>query len=103
MVVTQMSNSGLSHHLQMHGIKTRVVRNGDKYITDVIVKEQLALGGEQIGHVIISTDKTRVTGDGLRTALWILDELNKRPAHEQIHDLMGGMRKWPQVNCSAYS
>jgi phosphoglucosamine mutase len=101
-VVTQMSNSGLSHHLARHGIKTKVVRNGDKYITDVIVKEQLALGGEQIGHVIISTDKTRVTGDGLRTALWVLDELNKRPFSAHIRDLMGGFTKWPQVNCSAY-
>ena len=100
-VITQMSNSGLEHHLGDHNIKTKTVTNGDKYITNAILDEGLILGGEQIGHIIIHTDETRVTGDGLRTALWVLNELCNQPLAE-IGDLMGGLKKWPQVHTSVY-
>ncbi len=100
-VITQMSNSGLEQHLGNHSIKTKTVRNGDRYITNAILNEDLVLGGEQIGHIIIHTDPTRVTGDGLRTALWVLDELYVQP-HTELGDLMGGLRKWPQVHTSVY-
>jgi len=98
-VITQMSNSGLENHLKNQDIQTKTVKNGDKYITDMLLEEDLVLGGEQVGHVIIRTNKKRITGDGLRTALWILNELASAPKGE-IGDLMGGLRKWPQVNAS---
>jgi len=100
-VITQMSNSGLEQHLSNYSIRTKTVRNGDKYITNALLAEDLVLGGEQIGHIIIHTDKTRVTGDGLRTALWVLSELCGRP-NTELNDLMGGLRKWPQVHTSVY-
>ncbi len=100
-VITQMSNSGLEQHLGSRNIKTKTVRNGDKYITNAILNDGLVLGGEQIGHIIIHTNATRVTGDGLRTALWVLDELYSQP-HAELGDLMGGLRKWPQVHASVY-
>jgi phosphoglucosamine mutase len=100
-VITQMSNSGLEQHLKSHNIKIKTVQNGDKYITNTILQEDLTLGGEQIGHVIIHTDETRITGDGLRTALWVLAELCDQPG-AVLGDLMGGMRKWPQVHTSVY-
>lgn len=100
-VITQMSNSGLEQHLKSHNINIKTVQNGDKYITNTILQENLTLGGEQIGHVIIHTDETRITGDGLRTALWVLAELCDQPG-AVLGDLMGGLRKWPQVHTSAY-
>jgi len=100
-VITQMSNTGLEHHLRASEISIKPVSNGDKYITNALLKDDLILGGEQIGHIIIRTSKERITGDGLRTALWILNELERRSASE-LSDLMGGLRKWPQVNTSAY-
>jgi phosphoglucosamine mutase len=100
-VITQMSNSGLEQHLKSHNIRTKTVQNGDKYITNAMLKENLTLGGEQIGHVIIHTDETRITGDGLRTALWVLSELCEQPG-AALGDLMGGLRKWPQVHTSVY-
>jgi phosphoglucosamine mutase len=100
-VITQMSNTGLEHHLNNHDIKIQHVRNGDKYITDALLRDDLVLGGEQVGHIIIRTSEKRMTGDGLRTALWILNELGRRSAAD-ISDLTGGLRKWPQVNTSAY-
>ena len=100
-VITQMSNTGLERHLKNHDIKIQTVKNGDKYITDALLKEDLVLGGEQVGHIIIRTNRRRITGDGLRTALWILNELGCHSMPD-ISDLMGGLRKWPQVNSSAY-
>ena len=100
-VITQMANSGLAEHLGKFGIQTKVVHNGDKYITDMLVEHDLALGGEQIGHLIVHTDSRHVTGDGLRTALWVLSYLAKHPGMS-LRDLTQGMRKWPQVNISVH-
>jgi phosphoglucosamine mutase len=99
-VITQMSNSGLAEHLGNSGIATQLVMNGDKYITDVLVADDLSLGGEQIGHLIIHTDPQHVTGDGLRTALWVLSILSRQPG-ATLRDLTHGFKKWPQVNVSA--
>ncbi len=98
-VITQMSNSGLKEHVENHGIQTQEVRNGDKHITDVLVGDDLSLGGEQIGHLIFHTDPWNVTGDGLRTFLWMLKALSQA-SDATLHDLMYGMRKWPQINVS---
>ncbi len=99
-VITQMSNTGLEHHLRDHDINIKTVKNGDKYITGALLKDDLILGGEQVGHIIIRTSSKRITGDGVRTALWILNELQNRSVSD-ISELMGGLRKWPQVNTSA--
>jgi phosphoglucosamine mutase len=98
-VITQMSNSGLKEHLGNHGIETQEVNNGDKYISDMLVRENLSLGGEQIGHLIFHTDPLNVTGDGLRTLLWIMKALSQA-GDAALHELMHGMRKWPQINVS---
>lgn len=100
-VATTMSNSGLEHFLHRHGIACRFVGSGDKYVSDVLLRDGLLLGGEQIGHIVIHTDETHVTGDGIRTALFVLQELARRPGCHLI-DLAADMRKWPQVRVGAY-
>jgi phosphoglucosamine mutase len=100
-VITQMSNSGLAQHLLRYGVQTEQVRNGDKYITDVLMSEDLSLGGEQIGHLIIRTDPYHITGDGIRTALWILAALSQDKGLT-LRDLTCQLRKWPQINVSAH-
>ena len=98
-VITQMSNSGLIEHLGNHGIQTQQVNNGDKHITDVLLKDDLTLGGEQIGHIIVRNNDFRITGDGLYTGLWILKALSQ-VSNPTLHDLLHGLRKWPQINAS---
>jgi len=100
-VITPMSNSGLEHYLRRHGIAARVVQNGDKYITNALVEDDLTLGGEEIGHIIAHTDSFHVTGDGLRTALLVLAALAESP-DATLSDLAPGMRKWPQVKASVW-
>lgn len=100
-VLTPMSNSGLTHYLRQNQIVTRMVRNGDKYITRALVEDNLTLGGEEIGHIIAHTDDSHVTGDGLRTALLILTTLAESP-DATLNDLAPGMRKWPQITASVW-
>lgn len=100
-VTTQMSNNGLIRHLNSNGIHTNEVRNGDKYITDRLLEQGFTLGGEQIGHIIVQANSQRVTGDGLYTALWVLAALAQNPG-VSLYELTYGLRKWPQVNLSAY-
>ncbi len=100
-VATVMSNSGLPHYLHAHGISTQLVRNGDKYVTEALLAGDLALGGEEVGHVILHTDDAHVTGDGLRAALAILEELARSPG-TSLRELAPGMRKWPQVRASIW-
>jgi phosphoglucosamine mutase len=99
-IITQMSNSGLAEHLSHYQVQTKQVRNGDKYITDTLLNEDLSLGGEQIGHLIIHTDHFHITGDGIRTALWVLAALSQEDGLT-LRDLTRQMRKWPQINVSA--
>jgi phosphoglucosamine mutase len=100
-VATRLSNSGLGQYLAVHGIRTHLVRNGDKYITSALLDQDLALGGEEIGHIILHTDVQRVTGDGIRAVLRILALLASEPGTE-LGDLAPGMRKWPQVRVSVW-
>jgi phosphoglucosamine mutase len=96
-VITPMSNSGLEEYLTTMRISVQTVQNGDKYVTRAILNDHLALGGEQIGHVVIHTQPSHTTGDGIRTALFILSELARNP-RVQLHELAAGMNKWPQIN-----
>lgn len=98
---TPMSNSGLEHYLHQRQIHFRRVSNGDKYVTEALVQKNLCLGGEQIGHIVLHTDNTRLTGDGLRTALAILAELSQNPT-ATLSELAPGLRKRPQVKASVY-
>ena len=100
-ITTAMSNSGLAHYLRQHKITTRVVENGDKYITRTLIADDLTLGGEEIGHIIAHTDNLHVTGDGLRTALLVLSALAALPG-ARLSDLVPGMRKWPQIKASVW-
>jgi len=98
-VVTPMSNSGLDEYLNTMKIVVEKVQNGDKHVTHALLAQNLLLGGEQIGHVIIHNHMSRVTGDGIRTALAVLSELAHNPGM-RLYDLAEGMHKWPQINVS---
>lgn len=78
-VTTIMRNSGLKAHLQRLGIRMYETPVGDKYVTDKIFElresdpnsQKIGLGGEQAGHILI-VDDGHPTGDGLRTALYVV-------------------------------
>ncbi len=92
-VATTMSNMGLEAALRSSGIRMFRAPVGDKYVLEMMRKHKASLGGEQSGHILFPRRST--TGDGLLTALVLLDLLARsgRPLHELLSDL----RVFPQV------
>jgi phosphoglucosamine mutase len=87
-VSTTMSNMGLEIALKNSGIKMLRANVGDKYVLEEMLKTGATLGGEQSGHIIFR-DGDSTTGDGLLTALRLMDIIVRsgKPLAELIADL----------------
>ncbi len=71
-VATTMSNMGLEAALKRSGIRMLRASVGDKYVLEEMLKTGATLGGEQSGHILFR-DMDITTGDGLLTALRVLE------------------------------
>ena len=91
-VATVMSNLGLEKAFEVYGIEMLRTPVGDKYVLEEMLARKAALGGEQSGHVIFSEYAT--TGDGLLTALYILDII--RDSHQSLDELVSEITTFPQ-------
>ena len=74
-VGTLMSNYGLQSFFLNENIKFIRAKVGDRYVKEVMKKNNFNLGGEQSGHIILGNFAT--TGDGLLVALESLFALRK--------------------------
>jgi len=92
-VATTMSNMGLEAALTKAGIRMLRAPVGDKYVLDEMKKTGAVLGGEQSGHIIFSRIAT--TGDGLLTALVVLDILSR--TGKNFDELVSDLKVFPQV------
>ena len=81
-VTTVMTNLGFHHAMRREGIAVVTTAVGDRYVIAEMLKHDYVLGGEQSGHIINLDVST--TGDGLATALLLLQALNEMglPLHE---------------------
>lgn len=70
-VATVMSNLGFRTAMAAQGIETIRTRVGDRYVREEMMRQGAVLGGEQSGHIIFGN--LAVTGDGLLTALQVLE------------------------------
>jgi phosphoglucosamine mutase len=93
LVATTMSNMGLEAALKRSGIRMLRAPVGDKYVLDEMRKTGAVLGGEQSGHIIFSRIAT--TGDGLLTALIVLEVLSRSQKH--LDELVSDLKVFPQV------
>lgn len=66
-VGTRHTNMGLEKALQKEGIKLIRTDIGDKYVIKELSENNLSLGGEQSGHIIITEHEA--TGDGILTGV----------------------------------
>lgn len=73
LVGTIMSNGGLEEHILSRGITLIRTAVGDKYISQVLVEQQLTLGGEPVGHIILRD--IQELGDGILVALIVLETI----------------------------
>ena len=93
-VVTVMANGGLRRALVAEGIEVVETAVGDRRVLETLDRRGLALGGEQSGHVIFRDLAT--TGDGLLTAVQLLDAL-KRSGRDLAALAAAAMTRLPQV------
>lgn len=73
---TVMSNLGLERYLHSLGIDLKRTAVGDRYVVEAMRQDDIAIGGEQSGHIILGEYGT--TGDGLMAALQVLSVLVKQ-------------------------
>jgi phosphoglucosamine mutase len=92
-VATTMSNMGLEAALKRSGIRMLRAPVGDRYVLEEMQKRNAALGGEQSGHILLPHLAT--TGDGLLTALVVLDLVAR--TGKGIDELTEDLKVFPQV------
>jgi phosphoglucosamine mutase len=92
-VATTMSNMGLEAALKRSGIEMLRAAVGDKYVLEQMITTGAALGGEQSGHIIFTGRST--TGDGLLTALLLLDIVHR--SGKSLAQLTKDLKVFPQV------
>jgi phosphoglucosamine mutase len=92
-VATTMSNMGLEAALKRSGIRMLRAPVGDRYVLEQMLKHNAALGGEQSGHILMPHLAT--TGDGLLTALVVLDLIVR--TGQSIDELTADLKVFPQV------
>jgi phosphoglucosamine mutase len=92
-VATTMSNMGLEAALKRSGIRMLRAPVGDRYVLEQMLKNNAALGGEQSGHILLPHLAT--TGDGLLTALVVLDLIAR--SGKSIEELTADLKVFPQV------
>jgi phosphoglucosamine mutase len=92
-VATTMSNMGLEAALKRSGIRMLRAPVGDRYVLEEMQKHNAALGGEQSGHILLPHLAT--TGDGLLTALVVLDLIAR--SRKTIDELTADLKVFPQV------
>jgi phosphoglucosamine mutase len=92
-VATTMSNMGLEAALKRSGITMLRAQVGDRYVLELMQQRNAALGGEQSGHILFPHLAT--TGDGLLTALVVLDLIAR--TGKTVEDLTADLKVFPQV------
>lgn len=106
-VTTTMRNTGLRQYVENAGLVMYETPVGDKYVVEKLIQlrsqydqpGRLGLGGEQAGHIDL-IDDLWTTGDGIRTALFVLRAYLESGA-TTLAEFATGVGKTPQIIASA--
>jgi phosphoglucosamine mutase len=93
LVVTVMSNLGLTLAAKELGVKLETTAVGDRYVLERMLEKGYVLGGEQSGHIIMLEDNT--TGDGMASALRLMGAMVS--SGQPLSQLAAIMTVLPQV------
>lgn len=91
-VTTVMSNMGFENYLKENGIELLRANVGDRYVLEKMIEHNVAIGGEQSGHIILLQYAT--TGDGVLTSLKLVEAL--RDEKKYLDEMIGDIKDWPQ-------
>ena len=97
LVVTVMSNIGLTIAAKEHNINLATTKVGDRYVLEEMKNSGYNLGGEQSGHMIFLDYNT--TGDGVLSSL-VLAQIVLEEG-KNLSELASVMLKYPQVLVNA--
>jgi phosphoglucosamine mutase len=92
-VSTVMANLGFTNAMKASKINIITTQVGDRYVLEEMEKNDYQIGGEQSGHIILR--KYSSTGDGLLTALHLMQQVNKQ--EKSLKELAQAVTKYPQV------
>lgn len=93
LVATVMSNAGLEKLITDAGGTLLRAGVGDRYVSEMMTREQSVLGGEQSGHIIFRDFTT--TGDGIISALQVLRILKQ--SGKKMSELAKILERFPQT------
>jgi phosphoglucosamine mutase len=80
--------------LKQSGIQMLLANVGDKYVLEEMQRVGATLGGEQSGHILFR-DGESTTGDGLLTALRVLEIMAR--TGKSLADLVSDLKVFPQT------
>ena len=92
-VGTLMSNFGMEKALEADGIPFTRAKVGDRYVMELLQKNNWNFGGESSGHIICLDKNT--TGDGIISSLQVLAVMATE--NKSLAELKQGMHKMPQT------
>ena len=87
-----MANQGLINWAKDNNITTEITPVGDSNVAEAMQLKNIAIGGEQSGHIILPGEPT---GDGMLTSLMITKIVAE--AKTSLHQLASIITKSPQV------
>ena len=90
---TVMSNLGLHRAMTAAGIRVAATAVGDRFVLERMRDEDLSLGGEQSGHIVLGDLAT--TGDGILTGLHLMARVAE--TDRALADLASVVQRLPQV------
>lgn len=90
--ITVMANQGLINWAKDNNITTEITPVGDSNVAEAMQSKNIAIGGEQSGHIILPHEPT---GDGMLTALMITKIVAETKT--SLHQLASIITKSPQV------
>lgn len=90
---TVMSNMGLFVALESEGINVNVTDVGDRYVLADMIDNDVVIGGEQSGHIILLENNT--CGDGMLIALQLASLIAK--GTKTLSELADELVKYPQL------
>ena len=94
-VGTLMTNLGVEHALERQRIPFARAAVGDRYVLEMLNEHGWKIGGESSGHILCLDRHT--TGDGIVSALQVLDALRSTRGWTSLHDAAKEVSLYPQV------
>jgi len=92
-VTTVMSNIGFEKYLKENSIELLRANVGDRYVLEKMLAEDVVIGGEQSGHIILKDYAT--TGDGVLSSLKLVEVI--RDTGKDLHELVSAIKDAPQT------